>query len=64
MSLENYMPIALLPSISKIFECVLFEQLTNHVTDNNLFSPQQYGFRAKHSTEVAALNLDDYSTLR
>ena len=30
MSLTNYRPIALLPSISKIFQCVLLEQLTNH----------------------------------
>ena len=62
MSLTNYRPIALLPSISKILECVLLEQLTNHFTDNNLLSPQQYGFRAKHSTELAALNLVDYLT--
>ena len=60
MSLTNYRPIALLPSISKIFECVLLEQLTNHFTDNDLLSPQQYGFRAKHSTELAGLNLVDY----
>ena len=64
MSLTNYRPIALLPSISKIFECVLLEQLTNHFTDNNLLSPQQYGFRAKHSTELAALNLVDYLTYK
>ena len=64
MSLTNYRPIALLPSISKIFECVLLEQLTNHFTDNNLLSPQQYGFRVKHSTELAALNLVDYLTYK
>ena len=64
MSLTNYRPIALLPSISKIFECVLLEQSTNHFTDNNLLSPQQYGFRAKHSTELAALNLVDYLTYK
>ena len=64
MSLTNYRPIALLPSISKIFECVLLEQLTNHFTDNNLLSPQQSGFRAKHSTELAALTLVDYLTYK
>ena len=64
MSLTNYRPIALLPSISKIFECVLLEQLTIHFTDNNLLSPLQYGFRAKHSTELAALNLVDYLTYK
>ena len=64
MSRRNYRPIALLPSISKILECVLLEQLTKHFTDNNLLSPQQYGFRAKHSTELAALNLVDYFTYK
>ena len=64
MSLANYRPIALLPSISKIFECVLLEELKNHFTDNNLLSPQQYGFRAEHATELAALNLVDYLTYK
>ena len=62
MSLTNYRPIALLPSISKILECVLLEQLTNHFTDNNLLSPQQCGFHSKHSNELAALNLVDHLT--
>ena len=62
MSLTNYMPIALLSSISKIFECVLLNQIINHFTDNNLLSPQQYGLCTKHSTELAALNLVYYLT--
>ena len=49
MFLTNYRPIALLPSISKIFEYILLEQLTSHFVENKLISPQQYGFRAKHS---------------
>ena len=60
--LTNYRPIALLPSISKIFEYILLEQLRNHFIENKLLSPQQYGFRAKYSTELAALNLVDYLT--
>ena len=55
--LSNSTPIALLPSISKIFEYVLLEQITNYVLDNNILSPQQYGFRSNHSTELVALNL-------
>ena len=31
--LSNYRPIALLPSISKIFEYVLLEQITNYLLD-------------------------------
>ena len=64
MLLTDYRPIALLPSISKIFEYILLEQLTNHFIENKLLSPQQYGFRAKHSTELAALNLVDSLTYK
>ena len=53
--LTNYRPIALLPSISKIFEYAILEQLSNYSLQNELFAPQQFGFRAKHSTELAAL---------
>ena len=62
--LTNYRPIALLPSISNIFEYILLEQLTNHFIENKLLSPQQYGFRAKHSTELAALILVDHLTYK
>ena len=58
--LTNYRPITLLPSISKIFEYILLEQLINHFIEHKLLSPQQYGFRAQHSTELTALNLVDY----
>ena len=62
--LSNYRPIALLPSISKIFEYVLLEQITNYLLDNNMLSPQQYGFRSNHLTELAALNLVDELTYK
>ena len=66
--LSNYRPIALLPSLSKIFEYVLLEQLTNYFVENNLLSSHQYGFRAKfrakHSTELAALNIVDNLTYK
>ena len=56
----NYRPISVLPVISKIFETVLQEQLTEYfIITNNLFAPQQYGFRENSSTELAALELID-----
>ena len=58
--LNNYRPISLLPTISKIFERVIYNQLYNYFIDNQLLSEQQYGFRAKHSTELAVLKLVDY----
>ena len=35
------------------------KQLTEHFMNNLLFNPQQYGFRKKSSTELAALELID-----
>ena len=58
--LSNYRPISLLPTMSKIFERVIYNQLYSYFTSNNLLSEQQYGFRAKHSTELAAIKLVDY----
>ena len=49
----------MLPVISKIFETVIHEQLSEYFISNNLFCPQQYGFRKNSSTELAALELLD-----
>ena len=59
---ENYRPISILPSISKIFERVLHDQLTNYFEENNLFYQHQYGYRKKHSAELASLEFTDRCT--
>ena len=50
---------SLLPSISNVFEKIVFNQLYKYFQDNELFYPSQYGFREGHSTEMAALELTD-----
>jgi hypothetical protein len=55
--MSNYRPISLLPAISKIFEKLLFEQILIFLYDNNLLSPQQFGFRTRSSTVKAVTNL-------
>ena len=62
--LLNYRPIAILPYISKIFEYVLLEQITNYFLDNNMLSSQQYGFRSYLLTELAALKSVDELTYK
>ena len=57
--LSNYRPISLLPTISKIFERILYNQLYEYFNSNNLLAEQQYGFRTNHSTEYAAVRLVD-----
>ena len=54
---SNYRPISLLPSLSKIFERVIFDQLLAYFTNNSLQCVNQFGFRPEHSTELAALKL-------
>ena len=55
----NYRPISVLPTISKILERVISDQLTQYFYDHKLFSEQQYGYRKNSSTEIAALQLID-----
>ena len=57
--LSNYRPIFLLPTISKIFERILYNQLYEYFNSNSLLAEQQYGFRTNHSTEYAAVRLVD-----
>ena len=56
----NYRTISLLPSLSKIFERVIFDQLLDYFTNNNLLCLDQFGFRPGHSTELAALRMVDH----
>ena len=57
---NNYRPISLLPTMSKIFERIIYKQLYAYFDNNNIMSEQHYGFRTKHSTELAAVKLVDY----
>ena len=60
--ISNYRPISLLPSISKIFENVMFYQVLEYLNDSNLLCIEQFGFRPGHSTELAALRITDHLT--
>ena len=59
---ENYRPISLLPAISKVLEKIIALQLSSYFEKNKLLFDNQYGFRPKHSTEHAALELIDRIT--
>ena len=56
---NNYRPISILPAVSKVFEKIIQKQIVNFFDSNNLFFGSQYGFRSKHSTELAVLELID-----
>ena len=56
---SNYRPISILPTISKILEKAVHTQFYAYLTENNLISPNQFGFRLKSSTVTAASQLSD-----
>ena len=47
--LSNYRPVSLLPVCSKIFERLIYNSMYKHISDNNLLSPNQSGFRTGDS---------------
>ena len=51
----NYRPISILPTVSKIFERILFNQLQRF--PNKFLSPLLCGFRKGYSTQYALINL-------
>ena len=57
--ISNYRPISLLPSLSKVYERVVFDQQFQNISKNNLLNVSQYGFRPGHSTKLAASELMD-----
>ena len=59
---SNYRPISILPSLSKIFEKIVYSQLYTYFECNKLLYSSQYGFRQGHSTKFAALELIDKIT--
>ena len=59
---DNYRPISILPSISKVFQRIICNQIHNYFHVNDLYFCSQYGFRKEHSTELAMLELIDRIT--
>ena len=56
---KSYRPVALLPVLSKVLERVVFAQIVQYMNDHDLFHPNHHGFRSKHSTLTAMLQMYD-----
>ena len=56
-NIDNFRPISLLPSISKIIEKCVFLQIYEYFERYKLLYDSQYGYRKNHSTETACLEL-------
>ena len=59
LRIDNFRPISLLASISKILEKCVFNQVYSYFELNKLFYGSQYGYRKLHSTDLACLELVD-----
>jgi hypothetical protein len=53
----NYRPISILPSISKIFEKLVYNRLSAYLTKHSILYKNQYGFRTNHDTCMAVTEM-------
>ena len=56
---SNYRPISVLPCFSKILEKLIYKRLFNFLSNFHILYDQQFGFRSKHSTDMALIQLVD-----
>ena len=59
----NYRPISVLSVLSKVFEKVVFMQLSDYLSENRLLYEFQSGFRSSYSTDKCLIHLTDYIKL-
>lgn len=56
---SNYRPVSILPVCSKILEKVIYNRLLNYLNEHHILYSKQFGFRNKHSTNHALIQLID-----
>ena len=57
--LDNYRPISVISVIARVFERIIYDQLYNFLTNEDIISNYQSGFRSLHSTVTALLEATD-----
>lgn len=59
---QNYRPISLLPTLSKIFEIIIFNRIKKFEYQNKNMREEQFGFREKRSTVHQLARIANYIT--
>ena len=57
--LNNYRPISVISVIAKVFKRIVSDQLYNFLSNEDIISTHQSGFRSSHSTLTALLEATD-----
>ena len=57
LDLGCYRPISLLPALSKVLEKIILVRMMSFLTNNEVLSEEQFGFRPKFTTEFAILDI-------
>lgn len=60
LEMNNYRPISVLPSLSKIFEKAIQIQLEKYLYENSIINPNQFGFVTNSSTLAACTQLVNF----
>ena len=64
-SVENYRPVSILPSPSKIMEEVLRKQMSKYLEEKGILPPSQFGFRAGRSTiQATGIAIHNWQTAK
>ena len=59
-NINNYRPISVLPTFSKLIEKIVYHRLSFYLDSFDVIGDNQYGFREGRSTTAAVLSLTDY----
>ena len=57
MDIKNYRPVAVLPTLSKLFESLMYKRIQCYFENSGFLNPHQYGFRKQRNTELAIFSV-------
>ena len=57
--MNNYRPISVISAVAKVFERIIYDQIYTYLSEHDILSKSQSGFRSIHSTVTALLEATD-----